>query len=54
MVGGPGFQKAGVASWHMRTQCHKIPLYLGRFVLIHTRIWWVNNLHGSSPLLRHP
>ena len=35
---GPGFEKMGVASWHIRTYPARFPLHLGRFVLIHTRI----------------
>ena len=27
----------------------RFPLHLDRFVLTHTKIWWANGLHGSSP-----
>ena len=30
----------------------RFPLYLNKFVLIHTRIRWASGLHGNSPLMR--
>ena len=26
----------------------RLPLHLNKFVLIHTKIWWVSNIHGNS------
>ena len=51
LAGGPGYEKMGVASWHIRTLTPvRFPLHLGGFVLIQFRIWWASGLQGNAPL----
>ena len=54
-MGGLGFEMMGVASWHKQTLPTKLPLYLGRILLIDTRIWWVSFflLYHASRLCQH-
>jgi hypothetical protein len=49
LVGGHGFEKTRVCSWHTQTYPTKLHLHLGGFVLIPTRILWVSGLHGNAP-----
>ena len=53
LVGGPRFEKMGVGRWHIQTLTHHIPLHLGWFVLIHTKMWWASGQHGNSLLYGH-
>ena len=50
-VGGHGSEKIRVASLtHTNPTPPMFHLHLGGFVLLHTWIWWVSSLHGTSPL----
>ena len=41
----------GATSWPIWTlHPTKFSLRLGKFVFIHTRIWWASGLHGNSPM----
>ena len=51
LVGGPGFEKMGVAIEVGIYEPHptRLLVHLGRFDLSQSRNWSVSNLHGNSP-----
>ena len=50
LVGGPGFEKMGIASWGRdKPNPIRFHVHLGSFIVIHTRIWRASGLHGIHP-----